>query len=583
MVSKNQWRWVVLFATAVGTMIADGFFVTSGIYLVAWKDFFKCTAAEVSIIASMQIMIYHIGGLSSGAIVSKVGCRIVGVVGGLMTSLGILLSVFAPSRLMLCLTYGVISGLFCGALFPAHAVAIANYFDKNFSTIRGISSAGSGLGLTLFPPLVQLLTDMYGWQGSLLIVSAIVGNLIVTSLLLRPDDSWETQPVVNGQGNTVLNRGALEISGQSGSLYQPMPGSDDLANDTSRKFNQYRPVSTEENSDPNINSNTSSKTHSTNCEKTNDKSGADCCSPSTAPEVNLVCDYDVTSPLQNNESLTKVDKNKSVCCKVDTNDKGSTTKVKTASSVAANCDIAEVINLDASVKLYNPLHAAFRSVGMSMLAHSFRLSILLFSQFMVGFCYNTVTNHLVAMVILRGIEPQVASFLISFIGIGSTIGRFASGFLVDLGWLSPTNLYMIFMVTCGLAVVVCMASSTYWLYALTCMVAGASSGATFSLEVVLAMQYVGKAHLGKAVGLVLLCHGLGGIVGPVLGGWLYDVTGTYHLTFYVFGGVLALSGFVFLLEPKLRQLEAKKARRILKERAEAKEAFPDSSNMKMMV
>ncbi|XP_071497892.1 monocarboxylate transporter 14-like [Diadema antillarum] len=564
-------------------MIADGFFVTSGIYLVAWKDFFKCTAAEVSIIASIQIMIYHIGGLSSGAIISKVGCRIVGVVGGLMTSLGILLSVFAPSRLMLCLTYGVISGLFCGALFPAHAVAIANYFDKNFSTIRGISSAGSGLGLTLFPPLVQLLTDMYGWEGSMLIVSAIVGNLIVTSLLLRPEDSWETQPVVNGQGNIVLDRGALEISGQNGALYQRVSGSDDLANDASHKFHQYRPISTEENSDFNINSNTSNKTHSTNCEKTNDRK--DCSSPSTAPEAKLGCDYDVTSPLQNNESFTKLDPNKRACCKdkVDTNERGSTTKVKTASSIATNCDIAEVITLDASVKLYNPLHAAFRAVGVSMLAHSFRLSILLFSQFMVGFCYNAVTNHLVAMVILRGIEPQVASFLISFIGIGSTIGRFASGFLVDLGWLSPTNLYMIFMVTCGLAVVVCMASSTYWLYALTCTVAGASSGATFSLEVVLAMQCVGKAHLGKAVGLVLLCHGLGGIVGPVLGGWLYDVTGTYHLTFYVFGGILALSGFVFLLEPKLRQLEAKKARRILKERAEAKEAFPDSLNMKMTV
>ena len=46
-------------------------------------------------------------------------------------------------------------------------------------------------------------------------------------------------------------------------------------------------------------------------------------------------------------------------------------------------------------------------------------------------------------------------------------------------------------------------------------------------------------------------------------GWLYDVTQSYDFLFYIFGGVLALSGLIFLLEPKLRRVEAAKAERLV--------------------
>jgi len=38
-------------------------------------------------------------------------------------------------------------------------------------------------------------------------------------------------------------------------------------------------------------------------------------------------------------------------------------------------------------------------------------------------------------------------------------------------------------------------------------------------------------HLGAILGVVQAGGGLGGAIGPVLGGWLFDVTGSYHLAF----------------------------------------------------
>jgi MFS family permease len=38
-------------------------------------------------------------------------------------------------------------------------------------------------------------------------------------------------------------------------------------------------------------------------------------------------------------------------------------------------------------------------------------------------------------------------------------------------------------------------------------------------------------HLGAILGVVQAGGGLGGAIGPFLGGWLFDVTGNYRLAF----------------------------------------------------
>ncbi|XP_071499047.1 monocarboxylate transporter 14-like [Diadema antillarum] len=578
-VTRQQWRWVVLVATVISSLFFEGLLAATGVYLVVWKGYFDCTAAEISFIASTQVMMFHVGGLSSGALINRFGYRVMATLGGLMSSLGVLLSVFAPSRLMLCLTYGVVSGFFAGALFPANAVALANYFDKNFSTIRGISSGGSGIGIILFPPLVQFLTDVYGWQGSLLIVSAIMGNLVVGGLLLRPVDSWGKRPVENQGEVPQPEHRRRDKGGPNGAVYQRVSGSNDIADDTTHEFNRCQPMDNEGNAY------VGARSLSSNCEgvagngesltvdgKSTDETITD------GMETSFM-DVEIIRP-SNSEAQSARYAQMETCPKGDGHscEITATNEVATA-SLAMECrDVANAISIMTRVKSNNPLRAVFHAVGLSMLSYSFRLPVLMFSQFIIAICYNAVISHLPNMVVLRGIKPQMASFLMSFLGIGSTIGRVGGGVLPDLSRLSPSNVYMIFMVICGVTVIVCMASSTYWLYALSCTLAGVSSGGTFSLQVVLAWNYVGKDHLGKAVGLVLLSHGLGGIVGPVLGGWLYDLTGTYHLTFYVFGATLSLSGFVFLLEPILRRLEAKKARRILKEHGYDDEASVENVN-----
>ena len=53
----------------------------------------------------------------------------------------------------------------------------------------------------------------------------------------------------------------------------------------------------------------------------------------------------------------------------------------------------------------------------------------------------------------------------------------------------------------------------------------------------------------NAYGLLLLVQGIANLVGPPIGGWLYDVTGKYDLSFYLAGIFIALSGGLLLVLP----------------------------------
>ena len=60
-VSRDTWRWVVLVAILLGTTIADGLLNTSGVYIIAWRDYFECSMAEASSMTGTVLICYCFG------------------------------------------------------------------------------------------------------------------------------------------------------------------------------------------------------------------------------------------------------------------------------------------------------------------------------------------------------------------------------------------------------------------------------------------------------------------------------------------------------------------------------------------
>lgn len=66
---------------------------------------------------------------------------------------------------------------------------------------------------------------------------------------------------------------------------------------------------------------------------------------------------------------------------------------------------------------------------------------------------------------------------------------------------------------------------------------GLAVNGTFPMMLWLPLEMVPKESVGTASGLVLSFGYTGGLVGPLLAGYIMDVTGALHLTFVVLGGV----------------------------------------------
>jgi len=63
----------------------------------------------------------------------------------------------------------------------------------------------------------------------------------------------------------------------------------------------------------------------------------------------------------------------------------------------------------------------------------------------------------------------------------------------------------------------------------------------------LLVDLVGVDHLTNALGILLLFRGVACFVGPLIAGYLFDVTHDYGLTFAFLGGCLIAGGFMLPL------------------------------------
>ena len=117
---------------------------------------------------------------------NKLGCRLTTVIGSLVGFVGFFLSCFVKDFVSLYFTIGVIVGVGFGLIYVPAIVSVGYYFDKRRSLAMGIAVCGSGIGTFIFSPLNRVLNEHFDWQGAFLIKSALVLNICVCGVLMRP-------------------------------------------------------------------------------------------------------------------------------------------------------------------------------------------------------------------------------------------------------------------------------------------------------------------------------------------------------------------------------------------------------------
>lgn len=148
--------------------------------------------------------------------------------------------------------------------------------------------------------------------------------------------------------------------------------------------------------------------------------------------------------------------------------------------------------------------------------------------------------HLVPYITDRGLSPAVAAGAVGMIGATSTLGRLMGGSLAErIGWMRGLALSNF---VCALGIAWLMAlSSPAMLYPFV-VVFGFFYGARISQLMGSISFLFGTSSLGTLLGTTLGMSTLLGSFSPLLGGYLFDLTGSYTLAWIFVMACLIAAG-----------------------------------------
>ena len=168
-----------------------------------------------------------------------------------------------------------------------------------------------------------------------------------------------------------------------------------------------------------------------------------------------------------------------------------------------------------------------------------------------GFVAASIGVHLIPAFDEKGYNATQAGAFLAIIGLLSVLGRLTVGWLGDrfdhryLGALTSATL--------AAAALLFPFAHAFWALATFAVLYGASDGGLVSNMLVMRADYYGSRNYATIGGIMSPVVVLGSIVGPLLTGYIFDVTESYVLAFYVFSAMTAAAAVCILLAKRPEQ------------------------------
>lgn len=171
--------------------------ITQNLYIVPVTEQFGFSRSEFSLISSIISAVGIIGNLTYNMVYERFGIKFIVSSGTLFFALAYF-SYYKAASLTVFYIGAVFLGIgivYCATL--TFSILVNKWFTEKRGLILGIIFAGSGLGGSVFSPLVARIITNYGFSSSYLAVSIILFILFVPiSLMIKePDEVFEESEI----------------------------------------------------------------------------------------------------------------------------------------------------------------------------------------------------------------------------------------------------------------------------------------------------------------------------------------------------------------------------------------------------
>ncbi len=166
--------------------------------------------------------------------------------------------------------------------------------------------------------------------------------------------------------------------------------------------------------------------------------------------------------------------------------------------------------------------------------------LLALGFFVCGFHVAFISVHFPAYIKDLGLEAKVGAYALSIIGLCNIIGSFASG-IAGQRWSKKGSLSVIYFTRAIVIALLLVSEKTELTIYLFSFAMGILWLSTVPLTFGIVAQIFGIRYMATLTGLVFFSHQLGSFIGVWLGGYLYDLNGSYDPVWYagIVLGVLA--------------------------------------------
>jgi MFS family permease len=167
--------------------------------------------------------------------------------------------------------------------------------------------------------------------------------------------------------------------------------------------------------------------------------------------------------------------------------------------------------------------------------------------FLILVCVYTILLHIVQHAIDLGISSTSAASILATIGGVSIAGRFVMGSAGDgIGNKMSLIICLLFLLA---GLVTLLLTESLWMFYVFATLHGFAHGGFFALGSPIVAGLFGTRSHGLIFGIVIFCSTIGGAIGPILAGHIFDVTRSYQIVFYV---LAALSIMALILTSSLK-------------------------------
>ncbi len=174
--------------------------------------------------------------------------------------------------------------------------------------------------------------------------------------------------------------------------------------------------------------------------------------------------------------------------------------------------------------------------------------LTLFISFIYGYIGYTVVVHLVPHIVSTGVSAAVAAGILAAFGVAGMPGRILLGGMADK--IGNKQVYITCFILFSITFFALMVTRETWFFYLAAALFGMTSGGILSTQAAFAAELFGLKSHGEIFGVIGFANTIGGAAGPLLAGFIFDVTGAYFIAFLICA-LLGIAAFTFtaLIKP----------------------------------